>query len=645
MTISTKKSMRRILAFVVTIFLILSPTSIYATEFAGDVNNLDRETLLTQREKVETTLYNLNNQKRGYIDTIADLNIQKANLEAQIYVLRGQLTNDEIYEETHGIPPETPEIPGEQESNEQKPCENDLTSAQTPQTGNESQNDNELDSDNTQYGYAEVPYYYELEAHHNAYIPEACDMDADFGDNQTIDEPAASTEESAETSLLASIVQFFVTPVFAFDAYEYNFETKPQTFTNSATLEELEAQLANVIAELAYYNTKVDALLIEIAYYENRLYGIKVALGELVAIVNMTKTASITRVVPTGQQFYYTITITNSGNTAALGITLVSDFSPYLSFVSTDAEGIGARSGDSFTINLGNLAAGDQIDFDIVVSANSLGTNVIREASIATTVSGNNFNSQNSVFGFHILPAGSAQLRLTTTATPASVEIGQLVTFTFMLENIGNSSASTAMVITSPIPTGLTFVRTSSGAFNTQSRRLELTLQDFPQNGTYTFTATFRVTGTQLGPISTIAYAYYCGKHVHDENEIEITVIPPRQPDRDGDGDWWGDDSIIHQPQPQPQPDDVIVGDYDVILRDEDEDFPSVMVDPPRVPLAYLGDAMDGDYIERIVPVGYVPQTGVAGNSGFIGMLLSLLALALLGKKRKTNGFADTKNI
>jgi uncharacterized repeat protein (TIGR01451 family) len=88
---------------------------------------------------------------------------------------------------------------------------------------------------------------------------------------------------------------------------------------------------------------------------------------------------------PTGREMTYTLTVTNNGPDAALGVTVVDQLPPSVTFISaTPTQGTCGESGGTVTCNLLTIGSGGTALIDILVNPTSAGT-IINSASVFTS--------------------------------------------------------------------------------------------------------------------------------------------------------------------------------------------------------------------------------------------------------------------
>jgi uncharacterized repeat protein (TIGR01451 family) len=177
--------------------------------------------------------------------------------------------------------------------------------------------------------------------------------------------------------------------------------------------------------------------------------------------VKIEKSSSKTDVSP-GEQFTYTLTATNVGNTAATDVQIVDDIPASLTIVSIP--GNCSAAGNTVTCQLGTLAAGASASVTFTVEAttgscpkvDNFGTVSASNEPVANT--GNNTSNTVTVN----VDCTQADVKVVKSASAATVNAGDSVTFTIEAENIGTKQA-TNVVITDTIPAGLTITATSAG--------------------------------------------------------------------------------------------------------------------------------------------------------------------------------------
>jgi len=158
-----------------------------------------------------------------------------------------------------------------------------------------------------------------------------------------------------------------------------------------------------------------------------------------------------------GQNFSYTIVVTNNGPSTATA-PVVTDNTPVgIAFVSVSGGGCTA-----FPCTLASLTAGQSVTLTSTYSIpNSYsGGAISNTASVSSSVNDPNI-ADNSATA--TTPVGAAaDVGITKTTSQSSVNLGQNITYTITVSNFGPAGA-TGVVVTDPTPPGLTVVSVSGG--------------------------------------------------------------------------------------------------------------------------------------------------------------------------------------
>ena len=170
-----------------------------------------------------------------------------------------------------------------------------------------------------------------------------------------------------------------------------------------------------------------------------------------------------------GNTLTYTLTSTNNGPSNDTGVTVVDTLPAGVTYASsTTTQGSVSDNGQTVTLNLGNLANGATATSTIVVN---VGSSTVGDITNTATISGNqpDPNSANNTatattlvlqpIHNNVIP--QTDLAIVKTASPTSVYVGGLLTYTLSVTNWG-SSAATGVIVTDVLPTNVTFVSDSS---------------------------------------------------------------------------------------------------------------------------------------------------------------------------------------
>ena len=181
--------------------------------------------------------------------------------------------------------------------------------------------------------------------------------------------------------------------------------------------------------------------------------------AELVDL-SIEKTAS-SNSVNVGENFTYTVSLTNDGPSDATGVQVTDELPGQVSYVSSNAQQ-GTYSSGSGIWNVGSIPAGQTYTLDITVKVEEAGEFInvaqVTESNQPDDDSTPNNNDPDEddqddepVTGVQI------DLELSKEVDVTTVNINEDVTYTLVLENKGVSDA-TGVQVTDELPAGLTFV-------------------------------------------------------------------------------------------------------------------------------------------------------------------------------------------
>ncbi|QEL14097.1 DUF11 domain-containing protein [Limnoglobus roseus] len=256
-----------------------------------------------------------------------------------------------------------------------------------------------------------------------------------------------------------------------------------------------------------------------------------------IADLSLTKTVNNTT-ANVGSNVVFTITVNNTGPSAATGVT-VGDLLP------TGVQYVGDNSGGTYnpvtgTWTIGNLgstgSATLQITATVLASGNYTNYAQVTASTAADPDSTPNDNStnQDDDDSVTLTPTPVADLSLTKTVNNATAAIGTNVVFTITVNNAGPSTA-TGVAVRDLLPSGLQYVSdNSAGAFNSGtgvwtigsianggSRTLQITATVLA-SGNYTNYAQVSASGT-LDPDSTPNN----GQQAPDEDDDASATVTP----------------------------------------------------------------------------------------------------------------------
>ena len=192
--------------------------------------------------------------------------------------------------------------------------------------------------------------------------------------------------------------------------------------------------------------------------------------GAEAADLSLTKVADVDE-ANVGEQVLYTLELTNNGPSNATGVMVFDQLPSEVSFVKADAS-TGTFSPATGQWNVGTILNGETEVLYITVTVDEPGTfkNIAQIAESdqpdPDSTPNNNEGAEDDqdeagVTGVQI------DLQLIKTASPAIINVGDDVTYTLQLDNIGYSDA-TGVVVLDKLPEGLTYVThaTASGNYD-----------------------------------------------------------------------------------------------------------------------------------------------------------------------------------
>ncbi len=184
-----------------------------------------------------------------------------------------------------------------------------------------------------------------------------------------------------------------------------------------------------------------------------------VASATVTVIPPVSDLATIMSVSPNpvslGSNATFTVTITNIGPATAIAVGLTNTLPSSLTFVSASVGGW-VTNGSLLTFtNLGNISAGGQLTFTFVVNAPTSGTFTNRATCSSSAT--DPLKANNTAATSLAVVAPSADLVLAMVGLPNPVLLGNNVTYTLTVSNLGPATASTVK-LTNTLPAGVTLI-------------------------------------------------------------------------------------------------------------------------------------------------------------------------------------------
>lgn len=175
------------------------------------------------------------------------------------------------------------------------------------------------------------------------------------------------------------------------------------------------------------------------------------------ADLKLVKTA-LTPEVLDGQQATFALAVSNEGPSDAAAAQIVDTLPAGLSYVGSSGATCTAVN-QEVTCPLGALAAGADRTVEITVLTSGVGTDV-NKATVSSATTDPEPANNSSEASVKVLPA--ADLSLSKTASPTTVELPGEVTYTLTVENHGPDAAQ-EVKLTDPLPAGETYLSDDAG--------------------------------------------------------------------------------------------------------------------------------------------------------------------------------------
>ncbi|MBK8444763.1 MAG: DUF11 domain-containing protein [Sphingobacteriales bacterium] len=186
--------------------------------------------------------------------------------------------------------------------------------------------------------------------------------------------------------------------------------------------------------------------------------------------LELLKTADATA-VNVGDEFTYTITLSNEGPDVATGVSVLDDLPTQVQYISATASQ-GAFNNNTSTWTVGTLEVGATVTLDITVKVLEGGSfeNVAQvatanEQDIDSTPNNDNGDQSEDEEDAVVVEGKQIDLELQKTASAQEVGVGEQFTYTITLVNKGPSDA-TGVAVTDQLPAGVTFVSAAPNTYN-----------------------------------------------------------------------------------------------------------------------------------------------------------------------------------
>jgi uncharacterized repeat protein (TIGR01451 family) len=193
--------------------------------------------------------------------------------------------------------------------------------------------------------------------------------------------------------------------------------------------------------------------------FDNNIDSVTIVVDPI-ADLSLSKTGEPTQVYA-GEPLTYTLTVNNSGPSAASGVILTDTLPGNVTFISvnsTQGTCAGPVLGE-VVCNLGTIGLGSNAVVTIVVSPNS-SVDLYNQAVVSTTT--NDPGSTNNSDAVDTVVLDSADLELDKTVSDGPYYFGEPLTYTLAVTNNGPTEATT-VTVTDTLPVGVSYVSGSAG--------------------------------------------------------------------------------------------------------------------------------------------------------------------------------------
>ncbi|WP_435009758.1 hypothetical protein P12x_001003 [Tundrisphaera lichenicola] len=161
--------------------------------------------------------------------------------------------------------------------------------------------------------------------------------------------------------------------------------------------------------------------------------------------------------------FSYTFNITNNGPSLATNVIAVDTLPEGADFLAgSSSQGTLTPSNGKVTFNVGSLPSGSTAQFTLTyslpVAGPALNTVTVMTADQADPTPQNNTITQN----FRVSPAPAVDLSLYGSSFPYQVQVGDNLTYSFVVSNNDPNNSGTGVTLTDVLPQGVSFVSAQS---------------------------------------------------------------------------------------------------------------------------------------------------------------------------------------
>jgi uncharacterized repeat protein (TIGR01451 family) len=216
----------------------------------------------------------------------------------------------------------------------------------------------------------------------------------------------------------------------------------------------------------------------------------------------------------------YTLMVTNNGPNAAGSVVLTDPLPAGVAFVSAmTTQGACMAAGGTVTCNLGSIAMGGLVTVTINTTVTAGG--ILTNTATVTTADADTNNTNNSATAMTTV-RGVADLAIAKSASPDPVTVGNALTYTVTVTNLG-PNAATSLVITDTLPAGVTLISaTVPGGTCTGTTVVTCNVANLAVNGTVN--ATLVVTANTTGSVTNMASVVSADSDPNSANNMAMVT-------------------------------------------------------------------------------------------------------------------------
>ena len=167
-----------------------------------------------------------------------------------------------------------------------------------------------------------------------------------------------------------------------------------------------------------------------------------------------------------GSKLSYIVSVSNGGPSSANGVVLTDTLPADVTFdLAAPSQGSRSQASGAVTCDLGVIGTGGSATVVVFVTplAAAVGSSVINVASVAANETDSNSTNNTAALGTMVNP--TADIAVTTMDSPASVVVGNTLTYTVTVTNVGPSQATGVVLAnTLPIDVNIESVAPSQGS-------------------------------------------------------------------------------------------------------------------------------------------------------------------------------------